>query len=85
MSIVVSIGALSLLYILIRQGAVIQVASLFYLVPVSTSVIAYFIYNEAIDAVAMLGIVIIALGIMLVSAGKKAHLPSLTPAKAHES
>jgi drug/metabolite transporter (DMT)-like permease len=73
MSIVVSIGALSLLYLLIRHGAVIQVASLFYLVPVSTAVIAYFVYNEAIDGVAMLGILIIALGIMLVQ--KRRFLP----------
>lgn len=66
MSIVVSIGALSVLYLLLRHGEVAQVASLFYLVPVSTAIIAFFIYNEAIDMLGIVGIFITALGIILV-------------------
>ena len=41
MSVVVSIGALSVLYLLLRHGEVAQVASLFYLVPVSTAIMAF--------------------------------------------
>lgn len=66
MSVVVSIGALSVLYLLLRHGEVAQVASLFYLVPVSTAIIAFFIYNEAIDILGIVGIFITALGIILV-------------------
>ncbi|KTD30428.1 DMT family transporter [Legionella maceachernii] len=66
MSVVVSIGALSILYLLIRHGAILKVASLFYLVPVSTAVIAFFVYKEAIDGFGLVGIVVIAFGIMLV-------------------
>ncbi|MBA2652132.1 MAG: DMT family transporter [Tatlockia sp.] len=66
MSIVVSFGALSVLYLLIRHGEATRVASLFYLVPVSTSLFAYFVYNETIDKFTIGGIIIIALGIMLV-------------------
>ena len=66
MSVVVSIGALSVLYLLLRHGEVAQVASLFYLVPVSTAIIAFFIYNEVIDMLGLVGIFITALGIILV-------------------
>lgn len=66
MSIVVSIGALSVLYLLIRHGEVSQVASLFYLVPVSTAIIAFFIYHEMIDLFGIIGICVTAFGIILV-------------------
>ena len=67
MAVVVSIGALSLLYVLIRHGEMSQVASLFYLVPVSAAVLSYLIYHETISAMGMLGIALTGLGIMLVS------------------
>ena len=66
MSVVVSIGALSVLYLLIRHGEVAQVASLFYLVPVSTAIIAFFVYHETIDLFGIVGIFITAIGITLV-------------------
>jgi drug/metabolite transporter (DMT)-like permease len=66
MSVIVSIGALSVLYLLIRHGEVSQVASLFYLVPVSTAIIAFFVYNETIDLFGIIGIFITAIGITLV-------------------
>lgn len=74
MSVVVSTGALSVLYLLLRHGEVAQVASLFYLVPVSTAIIAFFIYNEAIDMLGLVGIFITALGIILVQ--KRGSLPT---------
>jgi drug/metabolite transporter (DMT)-like permease len=70
MSVVVSIGALSVLYLLLRHGEVAQVASLFYLVPVSTAIMAFFVYNEAIDMFGLVGIFITALGIILVQKPK---------------
>lgn len=67
MSVVVSIGALSLLYLLIRHAEVSRVASIFYLVPVSAAIASYFIYHETIDLFGVVGIIIIALGIALVN------------------
>lgn len=66
MSVVVSIGALSILYLLLRHGEMAQVASLFYLVPVSTAIIAFFVYHEVIDMLGIAGIFTTALGIILV-------------------
>jgi drug/metabolite transporter (DMT)-like permease len=67
MTVVVSIGAVSLLYILIRQGEVSQVASIFYLVPVSTVVLSFLIYHQTIDYYGLLGMIITAMGIVLVN------------------
>ena len=61
----VSLGALSLLYIMIRQGEVSRVASVLYLVPVSAAVSAYLLFGETIEETTLLGASIIALGIFL--------------------
>ncbi|NQY89995.1 MAG: DMT family transporter [Colwellia sp.] len=61
----VSLGALSLLYIMIQRGEVSRVASVFYLVPVSAAVSAYFLFGETIKEATLLGASIIALGIFL--------------------
>lgn len=61
----VSLGALSLLYIMIRQGEVSRVASVFYLVPVSAAVSAYLLFGETIEETTLLGASIVALGIFL--------------------
>ncbi len=63
MSIGVSIGALSLLYIMIKKSSISKVASIFYLVPVSTVIISYFILDSNIDISVMAGIVLVLLGI----------------------
>lgn len=61
----VSLGALSLLYIMIKRGEVSKVASVFYLVPVSAAVSAYLLFGETIESTTLLGASIIALGIFL--------------------
>jgi len=63
---VLSIGAISLLYILIRKGAATTVASFFYLVPPSTALMAYFIFGEKLNATAMAGMALAAAGVALV-------------------
>ena len=47
--VVLSIGAISLLYLLIRQGAASEVASLFYLVPPVVAIEAYFLFGETLS------------------------------------
>ncbi len=65
MAIGVSIGALSLLYIMIQRSEVSKVASLFYLVPVSAAITGYLIYDEVFDLLTGLGVVIVAIGVYL--------------------
>lgn len=63
---VLSIGAISLLYILIRKGAATRVASLFYLVPPVTALMAFAMFEETLSVAAMAGMALAAVGVALV-------------------
>jgi drug/metabolite transporter (DMT)-like permease len=63
--IVLSVGAISLLYWLLRHGAAADVARLFYLVPPVTALMAFALFGERLDAVAIAGMVLIAVGVAL--------------------
>ncbi len=63
---VLSIGAISLLYVLIRKGAATKVASLFYLVPPCTALMAYAMFGETLSLAAMAGMTIAVIGVALV-------------------
>lgn len=52
---VLSIGAVGLLMFLIEKNSAISVANLFYLVPVSTAIIAYFIFGETLQLIQLFG------------------------------
>jgi drug/metabolite transporter (DMT)-like permease len=62
---VLSVGAISLLYWLLRHGAAANVARLFYLVPPATALEAYLLFGEKLDALALAGMVLISAGVML--------------------
>ena len=62
---VLSVGAISLLYTLLRRGAAADVARLFYLVPPVTALMAYALFGERLDALAIAGMVLIAVGVAL--------------------
>ncbi|MCC2113790.1 MAG: EamA family transporter [Hyphomicrobiales bacterium] len=62
---VLSIGAISLLMLMIREGAVSKVATLLYLVPAATAVIAYFLFGETLSAVQLLGMAVTVLAVAL--------------------
>lgn len=64
---VLSIGAISLLMMLIRKGAVSQVATLFYLVPAATAVESYFLFGEELGAVQLVGMAIVIGAVALAS------------------
>ena len=66
---VLSVGAITLLYVLIRRGAASKVASLFYLVPPVVAVEAYFLFGETLTLGAALGMVLTAIGVALVTRG----------------
>ncbi len=61
-----TLGAGSLLYILIQRGAASSVTSLMYLVPPTTAVIAWILFGEAITLSTVFGVVLAAIGVSLV-------------------
>ncbi|MBS1129492.1 MAG: Protein of unknown function transrane [Proteobacteria bacterium] len=67
---VLSIGAISLLNLLIRSGSAVNVASLFYLTPPMTALIAFFIFGESLTLTAALGMVVAVSGVYLVARTK---------------
>lgn len=64
--VVLSIGAISLLMLLIRRGAATKVASLFYLVPPVTALIAYFVFGETLPWSALAGMALAVVGVAMV-------------------
>ncbi len=64
--VVLSIGAVSLLYVLIRHGEAARVASMFYLVPPVTALMAFAIFGERLTGTALIGMGFTALGVALI-------------------
>ncbi len=62
---VLSIGAISMLYIMIRHGEISRVTTLFYLVPGVTAVIAWLMFDEQMLPVQIAGMVVCAGAVML--------------------
>lgn len=60
-----SVGAVLLLFYLIRHGAAARVASLFYLVPATTAVLAWLLFDETLAPLAVAGFVLVAGGVAL--------------------
>lgn len=69
--IVLSIAAVALMYWLIKRSAAIGFASLFYLVPAVTALLAYLLFGEKLDALSIAGMVVCAAGVVLASRGAK--------------
>lgn len=61
-----SIGAISLLFLLIRHGAATKVSSLMYLTPPTTAVMAWLLFGETLSPLSAAGMVVAALGVALV-------------------
>ncbi|MBK9624089.1 MAG: DMT family transporter [Rhodocyclaceae bacterium] len=62
---VLSLGAISLLNLLIRRGGAVNVASLFYLVPPTTALLAWWLFNETLTGLALLGMALAVGGVYL--------------------
>ena len=67
---VLSIGAISLLNLLIRSGSAVNVASLFYLTPPTTALIAWAVFGETLTLTAIFGMALAVGGVYLVAARK---------------
>lgn len=66
---VLSVGAISLLNLLIRSGSAVNVASLFYLTPPTTALIAWAMFGETLSALALAGMAIAVAGVWLARKG----------------
>lgn len=74
LALVLSIGAVSLLFVLIKHGEATRVSSLFYLTPLVTAGMAWFAFEEQLSALALAGMLIGVTGVALVL--RKPHLPA---------
>jgi drug/metabolite transporter (DMT)-like permease len=61
-----TMGANSLLYLLIQRGAAMKVASLFYLVPPCTALLAWALFGEPLTWGLLVGLSLAAAGVALV-------------------
>ncbi len=64
---VLSFGAIWLLYFLIRRAAATRVVSLFYLTPPMTALMAWLLFDERLAPLALLGMAICVVGVFLVN------------------
>ncbi|SDY34928.1 EamA-like transporter family protein [Modestobacter sp. DSM 44400] len=61
-----SLGAVLLLFVLLRRGSAAGVSSLFYLVPPATAVEAYLLFGEELPLLSLAGVVVTTVGVALV-------------------
>lgn len=65
-AVVLSFGAIFLLFLLIRHGAATRVVSLFYLTPPTTALMAWALFGETLTPLAVLGMGLAVFGVALV-------------------
>ncbi|MEL6375118.1 MAG: DMT family transporter, partial [Pseudomonadota bacterium] len=63
--VVLSIGAVGLLLMMIRENAVSRVAALFYLVPAVTALIAWALFDETLSPIQGVGMAVVTIAVML--------------------
>lgn len=62
---VLSLGAISLLHLLIRRGAATRLSALFYLTPPTTALLAFLVFGEALSPLAIAGMASAAAGVAI--------------------
>lgn len=65
-----SICAVALMYWLIRRAAAANVASLFYLVPATTALLAWLLFDERLNLLAIVGMALCASAVLIVNTKK---------------
>lgn len=65
-----SIGAMSLWFVLLRQGAATRVSSLIYLTPPTVAIMAWILFDEALSLWVALGTLVTVIGVWLVTRSK---------------
>jgi len=66
-----SIGAISLLFILIRKGAATKVTSLLYLTPPTTALLAWILFDEPLTLMMLGGLLLTMTAVILVNYEEK--------------
>jgi drug/metabolite transporter (DMT)-like permease len=67
----ISIGSISLLFMMIRKGAATKVTSFLYLVPPTTAIMAWILFDEPFTALMAVGLGLTMTGVFLVNMGQK--------------
>ena len=73
MLLALSLGAVSLLYVLLRSGGASQTASLFFLVPGVTAAMAWIMFGETFGATELVGLLSAMIGVWLVTRRDAPH------------
>jgi drug/metabolite transporter (DMT)-like permease len=68
LAVVLSLGGITLLWLLVRWGEAAKVASIFYLTPAVTAVMAAVLFGEPLTGLMLLGMAITATGVAMVTA-----------------
>lgn len=68
---VLSVGAVTLLFMLIRRGAAAEVSALFFLVPPVTALLAWPLFGEQVEPATAVGLVVATVGVALVTLPKR--------------
>lgn len=71
MSIAVSIGALSILYIMIKNSEISKVSSVFYLIPISALTLSFILFDKQIDITIIIGVITIIIAMILINKKEK--------------
>ncbi len=74
-----SVGAVSLLYWLIQRGEAARVSTLFFLVPPVTALVAWPVFGETLSPLALAGMVVTVIGVALVNLEKRPPASVKTP------
>ena len=69
LTVVLSLGAFSLLILMLRHNAVSKVAALFYLIPVITAAMAYPLFGEMLSPLQLGGMALVVAAVILASRG----------------
>ena len=75
--VVLSVGAILLLFYLLRDGSAASVSSYYYLVPPVTAIEAYFLFGEKVSIYGFIGTLITVIGVWLVVAKRTSGAQSL--------
>ena len=68
--VLISIGAISLLMMLIRENAVSRISGLFYLVPGVTALMSFAFFGESLNLVQMMGLIVVTVAVVLMQPAK---------------
>ncbi|MBB6260898.1 drug/metabolite transporter (DMT)-like permease [Paenochrobactrum gallinarii] len=71
LTIVISVGAVLALMVMIREGALSKVSSLFYLVPAAAAIMAYVLFGETLNLLQIAGMLVTTIGVALTGIQRK--------------